>query len=150
MYSFSGFRGQHHSRPDPVPQDILDDVLPDPDDLADFELPDQQASIDAFLDGLCKSSDHEFRGLSHLLASLPDVLRRKCLIRTLYFHSEPLRKFGRRSLRLLHRDGTQRDRCKAEVCYIRSKYVIYYYYICHIPGLGMEYTNFINGIYQVY
>ena len=28
--------------------------------------------IDAFLDGLCKESDHEFRGLSHLLASLPD------------------------------------------------------------------------------
>jgi hypothetical protein len=54
-----------------VPQDILDDVLPDPDDLADFELPDQQALIDAFLDGLCKESDHEFRGLSHLLASLP-------------------------------------------------------------------------------
>ncbi len=54
IYSFSGFRGQHHtdddhSRPDPVPQDILDNVLPDPDDLADFELPDQQALIDAFL-----------------------------------------------------------------------------------------------------
>ena len=72
IYSFSGFRGQHHSRPDPVPQDILDDVLPDPDDLADFDLPDQQALIDAFLDGLCKESDHEFRGLSDLLASLPD------------------------------------------------------------------------------
>ena len=28
--------------------------------------------IDAFLDGLCKESDHEFRGPSHLLASLPD------------------------------------------------------------------------------
>ena len=28
--------------------------------------------IDVFLDGLCKESDHEFRGLSHLLASLPD------------------------------------------------------------------------------
>jgi hypothetical protein len=52
IYSFSGFRGQHHSRPDPAPQDIPDDVLPDPDDLADFELPDQQALIDAFLDGL--------------------------------------------------------------------------------------------------
>ena len=70
--SFSEFRGQHHNRPDPVPQDIPDDVRPDPDDLADFELPDPQALIDAFLDGLCKESDHEFRGLSHLLASLPD------------------------------------------------------------------------------
>ncbi len=56
--SFSGFRGQHHSRPDPVPQNTPDDVLPDPDDLADFELPDQQALIDAFLDGLCKECDH--------------------------------------------------------------------------------------------
>ena len=72
MLSFSGFRGQHHNRPDPVPQDIPDDVRPDPDDLADFELPDPQALIDAFLDGLCKESDHEFRGLSQLLASLPD------------------------------------------------------------------------------
>jgi hypothetical protein len=71
IYAFSGFRGQHHSRPDPVPQDIPDDV-PDPHDLADFELPDQQALIDAFLDGLCKESDHEFRGLSDLLARLPD------------------------------------------------------------------------------
>jgi hypothetical protein len=43
-----------------------------PDDLADFELPDQQALIDAFLDGLGKESDHVFRSLSHLLASLPD------------------------------------------------------------------------------
>jgi hypothetical protein len=49
--------------------------------------------------------------------------------------------------RLLHRDGTPRDRCKAEVCYIRSKYVIYYNYICHIPGLGTAYTNVMNGIY---
>jgi hypothetical protein len=65
IFSFSGFRGQHHNRPDPVPQDIPDDVLPDPDDLADFELPDPQALIDAFLDGLCKESDHEFlRGSS--------------------------------------------------------------------------------------
>ena len=27
--------------------------------------------------------------------------------------------------RLLHRDGTPRDRCKAEVCYIFCKYVLY-------------------------
>ena len=27
--------------------------------------------------------------------------------------------------RLLHRDGTPRDRCKAEVCYIFGKYVLY-------------------------
>jgi hypothetical protein len=32
---------------DPVPQDILDDVLSDPDVLAYFELLDQQALMDA-------------------------------------------------------------------------------------------------------
>ncbi len=31
----------------------------------------------------------------------------------------------RRLLQNLHREGTPCDRCKAEVCYIRSKYVIY-------------------------
>ncbi len=31
----------------------------------------------------------------------------------------------RRLLQNLHRDGTPCDRCKAEVWYIRSKYVIY-------------------------
>ncbi len=36
---------------------------------------------------------------------------------------------------LLHRDATQSDRCKAEVCYIRSMHVIYKNYIYHIPGL---------------
>ena len=34
-------------------------------------------------------------------------------------------KVAQERRRLLHRDGTPRDRCKAEVCYIRSKYVIY-------------------------
>ena len=49
-----------------------DDHLPDPDDTADFELPDQQALIDAFTAGLCKESQHDFRSLSTLLATLPD------------------------------------------------------------------------------
>ena len=35
-------------------------------------MPDQQAIIQAFLDGLCKESDHDYRGLSDLLARLPD------------------------------------------------------------------------------
>jgi hypothetical protein len=71
--SLSGFRGQHHSRPDPAAQDIFpDNDCPDPNDLQDFELPDQQTLIDAFLHGLSKQSDCEFRGLSHLLSSLPD------------------------------------------------------------------------------
>ena len=73
IYSLSGFRGQHHSRPDSAAQDIYpDNERPDPNDLQDFELPEQQTLIDAFLRGLCKESECEFCGLSHLLASLPD------------------------------------------------------------------------------
>jgi hypothetical protein len=61
------------------------------------------------------------------------VLRHNCLIRTLDFHFETPRKFGRKSLKNeggfsiepWHRDGTPRDRWKAEVCYIRSIHVIY-------------------------
>jgi hypothetical protein len=49
-----------------------DDNLPDPDDTADFELPDQQTLIDAFTAGLSKESQHDFRSLSALLATLPD------------------------------------------------------------------------------
>jgi hypothetical protein len=71
--SLSGFRGQHHNRPDSAAQDIYPvNDRPDPNDLQDFELPDQQTLIDAFLRGLCKESECEFCGLSHLLASLPD------------------------------------------------------------------------------
>jgi hypothetical protein len=44
-----------------------DDHLPDPDDTADFELPDQQTLIDAFTAGLSKESQHDFRSLSALL-----------------------------------------------------------------------------------
>ncbi len=41
--SLSGFRGQHHSRPDPAAQDNFpDNDRPDPNDLEDFELPDKQ------------------------------------------------------------------------------------------------------------
>ena len=159
--SFSGFRGQHHNRPDPVPQDIPDDVLPDPDDLADFELPDQQVLTDAFLDRLCQESDHEFRGLSHLLASLPDpslsqgkveavpgtVARERGVIPEAsqcttcwcpkarlsdpdaifpFRNTEEVRaKVAAEHRRLLHRDGTPRDCCKAEVYYIFCKNVLY-------------------------
>jgi hypothetical protein len=49
-----------------------DDPLPDPYDAADFDLPDQQALIDAFMAGLSKESQYDFRGLSALLATLPD------------------------------------------------------------------------------
>ncbi len=66
-----GFRGQHHSRHNPAAQDIFpDNDRPDPNDLEDFKLSDQQTLIDAFLHGLCKESDCEFSRLSHLLATV--------------------------------------------------------------------------------
>ncbi len=51
--------------------------------------------------------------------------------------------------RLLHRDGTPRDCCKAEVSYI---YHISYtwYYIYQIPGIGIEYTNVMDVLYYFY
>ena len=144
--SFSRFRGQHHNRPDPVPQDIPDDVLPDPDELADFELPDPQALIDAFLDGLCKESDHEFRGLSHLLASLPDVLRHNCLFLTLYFHLETPRKFERRSLKNAggFSTGIEHRAIAAKLRHVIS--VVNMQYTRTI----MSYTRFRPGIYLFY
>ncbi len=68
----AGFRGLHHAQPHATPQDMLDDQGPDPDDAADLELPDQQDLIDAFMAGLCKESQHDCRGLSALLSTLPD------------------------------------------------------------------------------
>ena len=44
----AGFRAQIQARADPPQRDMPDDHLPDPDDTADFELPDQQTLIDAF------------------------------------------------------------------------------------------------------
>ena len=67
-----GFRGWHQAQPVPTPPDMPDDHGPDPDDAADFELPDQQELIDAFMAGLCKESQHDCSGLSALLAKLPD------------------------------------------------------------------------------
>ena len=67
-----GFRAQIQARAVPPQRDMPDDHLPDPDDTADFELPDQQTLIDAFTAGLSKESQHDFRSLSTLLATLPD------------------------------------------------------------------------------
>jgi hypothetical protein len=50
----------------------LDTSGPDPNDDADMDIPDQQALLDAFMAGLCKESDSDFRSLSTLLATLPD------------------------------------------------------------------------------
>ncbi len=53
--------------------DMPDDHPQDPDDTADFKLPDQQVLIDAFTAGLCKESQHDYQSLSTLLAALPDL-----------------------------------------------------------------------------
>ena len=37
-----------------------------------MDIPDQQALMDAFMAGLAKESDSDFRSLSSLLATLPD------------------------------------------------------------------------------
>jgi hypothetical protein len=67
----AGFRARIQARANPPQRDMPDDHLPDPDDTADFELPDQQTLIDAFTAGLSKESQHDFRSLSALLATLP-------------------------------------------------------------------------------
>ena len=46
--------------------------MPDPVDDQDFESPDQEALFQAFVTGLSKESDEDYRGLSQLLATLPD------------------------------------------------------------------------------
>ena len=69
---FPGFRAHRIARPDTNPQDIPDDPHPDPHDEEDFNLPDQQALIDAFLAGLAKESNTDYHGLSKLLETLPD------------------------------------------------------------------------------
>jgi hypothetical protein len=67
-----GFRTRLQALPDPQQLDMLDDHRLDPDDTADFKLPDQQVLIDAFTAGLCKESQYDFCSLSTLLAILPD------------------------------------------------------------------------------
>ena len=48
----AGFRALLQASPDPPPRDMPDGHGQDPDNTADFELPDQQALIDAFTAGL--------------------------------------------------------------------------------------------------
>ena len=50
----AGFRARIQARADPPQRDMPDDHLPDPDDTADFELPDRQTLIEAFTAGLSK------------------------------------------------------------------------------------------------
>jgi hypothetical protein len=58
-------------------------------------------------------------------ARLAGVLRHNCLIPTLYFAEEVRENVAEERRRLLHRDETPHDLCKAEVWYIRCIHVIY-------------------------
>mmetsp|Transcript_55566 Transcript_55566/g.116267 ORF Transcript_55566/g.116267 Transcript_55566/m.116267 type:complete len:101 (-) Transcript_55566:31-333(-) len=71
----TGFRGQHFAIPagDSSPLDI---PRPDPNDYEDMDVPDQEALMDAFMAGLAKESDSDFRSLSQLLATLPQPTQR--------------------------------------------------------------------------
>ncbi len=72
MVIFTRFGGKHFAPPDPRPLDIPKDTLSDQNNDADFELPDQNTLIHAFLAGLSKESATDLRSLSQLLATLPD------------------------------------------------------------------------------
>ncbi len=52
--------------------DLPDDSDPDPCDDADFELPDGKALVEAFMAGMAKEVDNDYRTLSQLLVTLPD------------------------------------------------------------------------------
>jgi hypothetical protein len=118
---------------DGLDMDIPDDVLPDPDDLADFELPDQQALIDSFL------SQGQVEAVPVTVAykwTAEELTATIKLIKSTDFKVEDVNvdlhkrvaaaiTQGQERRRLLHRNGTLCDRCKAEVCYIKRKYVVY-------------------------
>jgi hypothetical protein len=74
-----------------------DDHRPDPDDAADFELPDQQELIDAFMTGMCKESGYACRCLDVFPFRDNDKVRERVTTE----HNN-----------LLHRDGQPRDRGK--------------------------------------
>ncbi len=54
------------------PHPMLDDPRPDPNNVADFELPDHQALTNAFMKGLYNEAEDNFLCHSTLLATLPD------------------------------------------------------------------------------
>ena len=62
--SLSGFRGAYLSNQPVIPLDLPDDSDPDPCDDADFELPDGKALVEAFMAGMAKEVDTEYRSLS--------------------------------------------------------------------------------------
>ncbi len=65
----AGFRGAHHSHLPITPVDS--DSAADPCDEADFELPDGKTMIEQFMASLAQEVDNEYRGLAHLLSTLP-------------------------------------------------------------------------------
>jgi hypothetical protein len=67
FFLFRGFRAWHQARPDPTPRNMLEEHRQDPHDDEYFELPYQQTLIDAFIHGLCKESQHDFRSFQHCL-----------------------------------------------------------------------------------
>ncbi len=52
--------------------DDFEGNIPDPQDEADFDLPDTQALFDTFISNLFETAHAEYNGLFVLLDSLPD------------------------------------------------------------------------------
>ncbi len=67
------FCGQQVVLPSSTRLDMPKVLLQDPYYGEDFKLPDQQSLFDAFMAGLSKKSDSDFRRLSQLLATLSDL-----------------------------------------------------------------------------
>ncbi len=98
---------------DPIPLDMPDDPRQDPFDDADFKLPDQQALIDAFMNGQCKE-----KTMCPTTQSTPCWYPKERLIDPdgLYpfRDTEDIReRFAEERKKLLLSYGQPRDRCKA-------------------------------------
>ena len=61
---FPGFRGAHLPIPRSNPSDFPCDPAPDPFDTADFEVPHDKSMVEAFMAGLAKEDDNEYRKLT--------------------------------------------------------------------------------------
>ncbi len=129
----------------PDPDDLADFELPDQQALIDafldglckesdheFYLHKRMAA--AIAQGHFTSHNNGDQDFTFWIRSLEEVLREVLGDERMadpdavfpFPNTEEVReKVAQERRRLLHRDGTPLDRCKAEVCYIRSKYVIY-------------------------
>ena len=81
----SGFRGAHRAHVPVNPLDLPHDNTPDPFDDADLQLPDGKALVEAFMSGLVKEVDNEYRGLSQLLETLPDPSKSRAVAEAMSF-----------------------------------------------------------------